>query len=178
MALVIRTSNSNAAIAGVRRALRETDPFEPFALLTMEAAWENRLNNGRVITWLFGVFSAIALFLAAIGLFSLIWQSVSQRMQEIGIRLALGATGRTIVSLFVRQVFVLASVGLVFGGAVSVAIGVLLKSVMKYALADARAVDPAVLGTATLVILGVTALACVWPARRATTVDPAAVLRD
>ena len=177
MALVIRTGNSDAAMAGVRRALRETDPSEPFALRTMEAAWEHRVNNGGAITWLFGVFSAIALFLAAIGLFSLIWQSVSQRLQEIGIRLALGASGRTIVSLFVRQVFVLASVGLVFGGTVSVAIGVLLKSVMKYALADARAADPAVLGTATFVILGVTALACIWPARRATRVDPAAILR-
>jgi len=178
MVLVIRTDNSNAVMAGVRRALRETDPSEPFALLTMEAAWENRIHNGRVITWLFGVFSAMALFLAAIGLFSLIWQSVSQRLQEIGIRLALGASDRAIVSLFVRQVFVLASLGLVFGGTVSVAIGGLLKSVTKYALVDARAADPAVLCTATLVILGVTALACVWPARRATTVDPAAVLRD
>jgi putative ABC transport system permease protein len=178
MVLAIRTGNSNAAMAGVRRALRETDPFEPFALLTMEAAWEHRLNNGRVITWLFGVFSAIALFLAAIGLFSLIWQSVSQRFKEIGIRLALGASNRSIVSLFVRQMFVLASIGLVSGGTVSVGIGVLMKSVMKYALVDAKAADPAVLGTATLVILGVTALACIWPARRATSVDPAAVLRD
>ena len=178
MALVIRTSNSNAAMAGVRRALRETDPFQPFALRTMEAAWEHRVNNGGAITWLFGVFSAIALFLAAIGLFGLIWQSVSQRFKEIGIRLALGASDRTIVSLFVRQVFVLASLGLVFGGTVSVAIGALLKSVMKYALVDARAAEPAVLGTATFVILGVTALACIWPARRATTVDPAAVLRN
>jgi putative ABC transport system permease protein len=136
------------------------------------------VNNGGAITWLFGVFSAIALFLAAIGLFGLIWQSVSQRFKEIGIRLALGASDRTIVSLFVRQVFVLASLGLVFGGTVSVAIGALLKSVMKYALVDARAAEPAVLGTATFVILGVTALACIWPARRATTVDPAAVLRN
>ena len=178
MVLVIRTGNSSAAMAGIRRALREADPFEPFELHTMEAVWENRLNNGRVITWLFGVFSAIALFLAAIGLFSLIWQSVSQRFKEIDIRIALGASGRTIVSLFVRQMFVLASLGLVFGGAASVGIGVLMKSVMKYALVDARAADPAVLGTATLVILGVTALACIWPARRATAVDPAAVLRD
>ena len=178
MVLVIRTNDSKAAMAGIRRALRETDPSEPFALLTMEAAWENRLHNGRVITWLFGTFSAVALFLAAIGLFSLIWQSVNHRLKEIGIRLALGASGRRIVSLFVRQVYVLASLGLVFGGAVSVAIGVLMKSVVKYALAEARAADPAVLGTATFVILGVTALACIWPARRATSVDPAAVLRD
>jgi putative ABC transport system permease protein len=178
MVLVIRTGNSSAAMAGIRRALREADPFEPFELRTMESIWENRLNNGRVITLLFGVFSAIGLFLAAIGLFSLIWQSVSQRFKEIGIRLALGASHRTIVSLFVRQMFVLASLGLVFGGTVSVGIGVLMKSVVKYALVDARAADPAVLGTATLVILGVTALACIWPARRATSVDPAAVLRD
>jgi len=173
----VRTNNSDAVMAGVRRALREADPDEPFALRTMEAAWEHRVNNGGAIGWLFGVFSAIALFLAAIGLFSLIWQSVSQRLQEIGIRLALGASERSIVSLVVRQVSVLACVGLALGGTISVGIGTLLKSVMKYALVDARAADPAILGTAVMVILGVTALACIWPARRATSVDPAAVLR-
>jgi putative ABC transport system permease protein len=178
MALAIRTSNANAAMAGVRRALRDADPSEPFALRTMEAAWEHRVNNGGAITWLFGVFSAIALFLAAIGLFGLVWQSVNQRRREIGIRVALGAGDLKIVSLFMRQVLVLACAGLMFGGAVSVGIGTMLQSVVKYALADARAADPTILATAAVVTLGVTGLACIWPVRRAIGVDPVAILRD
>jgi ABC-type antimicrobial peptide transport system permease subunit len=136
------------------------------------AFFGTRASN-RIITGLFAVFAAVALGLAAVGLYGLISYTVSQRRREIGVRLALGAPRGNILRLVLGQGLRLAALGL----AVGMLLGFGLARVMASALVGVSATDP-VTFTVVPAILGLVALAATAiPARRAARYDPAVVLR-
>jgi putative ABC transport system permease protein len=127
----------------------------------------------RVYTLLLVVFAALAVSLAAIGLYGVISYSVAQRTHELGIRLALGADRATILRLVLRQGLVLVSIGAAIGLAGSVAVLRALAGLMR----GIAPRDPATLAVVTVTLLAVALVACYVPARRAAHVDPMTALR-
>jgi putative ABC transport system permease protein len=125
---------------------------------------------------LLGAFAGLALLLAGVGIYGMISYSVTQRVQEIGIRMALGADKRNVVSLFVAQ-----ELRLVFAGIVVGAFGAWILtrtlSSLSHLLYGIPSSDPLTFATVSVVLASVAALAGYIPARRATNVDPIAVLR-
>jgi predicted permease len=163
-------------LPGLRRTLREVDASLPILRLETRAQYANRnflLAIVRVGAGIFGVFGAVALVLASIGVYGVKAYIVSRRTREIGIRMALGATPRSVVSLVVRDGLVLSGAGLAIGLGLSVLAAIAMRG-MVY---RANGVDP----TATVVafvILVSAALAASWiPAWRATRVAPVTALR-
>jgi putative ABC transport system permease protein len=122
---------------------------------------------------LFFVFAALALLLASIGLYAVIAHSVSQRMQEIGIRTAMGATAGDILALVFKQGMLPAGIGLAFGLVGSLGVVPILGS----QLVQVSAADPMTLAVASATLILSSALGCVLPARRAMQVDPVVALR-
>jgi putative ABC transport system permease protein len=122
---------------------------------------------------LFVTFAAIALLLASIGLYAVIAHSVGERTQEIGIRMAMGATAHDILALVFRQGAVPLAIGLVAGLAGSFAVNRVLKSL----LVQVSPADPISLAAASLMLIASAALGCWIPAHRATHVDPVVALR-
>lgn len=160
--------------AAVRREIYAVDPQLAVPALTpLDARLARAYVMERNITALFGSFALIALVLAAVGLYAVVAHGVSRRTREIGIRLAVGATRRDIVALFVRGGLAPAGVGLLVGLTMSVAVNQLLKS----QLAGVSPADPLALVVAAAVLV-VTAVLGGWlPARRAARVDPVIALK-
>jgi putative ABC transport system permease protein len=125
-------------------------------------------------TTIFGLLSAMALLLAAIGIYGVIAYEVTQRTQEIGVRLALGAQRLQIFKLIVGQGMKLTIVGISVGLAMSVAV----TRLMGRFLFRVKAADPLTIGVITLILAAVALLACYLPARRAMKVDPLVALRQ
>jgi ABC-type antimicrobial peptide transport system permease subunit len=130
-------------------------------------------TSWRLGATLFTVFGALALVLAAVGLYSVIAYSVAQRTHELGVRVALGAEVGDLVRLVLRQGMGLALVGVVLGGAIAFVVGRWVKPL----LFDVSPHDPLVFAGVAAVLLGVAALASLIPARRAGRVDPILALR-
>jgi ABC-type antimicrobial peptide transport system permease subunit len=139
----------------------------------METLVSASLGQRRFYMMLLGGFAALALILAAVGLYGVISYSVAQRTQEVGIRVALGASGSEVVAMVMRQGLRLAAAGL----AVGLVLALLLKNVLKGLLVGVSAADPATLAITALVLLLVAVLASYVPARRAARVDPMVALR-
>jgi predicted permease len=131
------------------------------------------LFNERLVARLFGLFGALGLTLAGIGLYGLLSYEVTRRTREIGIRTALGAQRRDVLRMVLRQGLVLVVVGAGMGGAVALGVTRLLESLL-YAV---RPTDPVTFGLVAGLLIAVGLLACVLPARRATQVDPMTALR-
>lgn len=174
--LTIRTrGNPLAVVAGVRQAIRASDPGIPvFDVYTMEEVrqkgfWEYRFFGG-----MFSVFGAIALFLAAIGLYGVLSYSVNQRVREIGVRVALGAQGGDVVGLVLRQGMILAGIGIGFG--LLFALGA--SQVVKSVLYDVSPTDPVSFAGISAVLATIAAFASWLPAQRALEVDPLEALRN
>ena len=123
--------------------------------------------------WLFGLFAAVALALAAIGVYGVISYSVSHRTHEIGIRMALGAKARDVMWLVVRQGMACALIGIAVG--LMAAYG--LTRLMKTLLFNVTATDPTTFVAISCLLIGIALLAAWLPARRATKVDPLIALR-
>ena len=128
----------------------------------------------RLFGYMFGIFGAAALFLAAVGVYGVLSFSVSQRTQEMGVRIALGAKGSDVRGLVVRQGLTLAATGVVLGlvGAFGVT------RVIQSLLYNVTATDPISFGGVALFLALVATLASYLPARRATNVDPIVALRN
>ncbi len=121
-----------------------------------------------------GLLAGLALLMASVGLYGVMAFSVNQRVREIGIRAALGATAENIIGLFVRQGFRLIAVGVVIGLGAGIGFALLLP---KLLFGGAGAIDPLTFGAVTLIFTIVALLACWLPARRAAKVDPMIALR-
>jgi predicted permease len=171
----IRTAGDPAAVAGlVRRELQALDPSVPFVrVVPMMDLIAPQLAPWRTGTFMFTLFGALGLALAAIGLYGVISFVVAQRTREMGVRIALGARRADVLALVLGQGGRLIAVGIVVGAAVAAASTRLFASMM-YGVSP---VDPVVyIGTAALLgIVGV--IAMIVPARRATRVDPLVALR-
>jgi putative ABC transport system permease protein len=131
------------------------------------------LVRPRFLSMLLGAFSAIALSLAAIGIYGVMAYSVAQRTQEIGVRVALGATTRNVLSMVVGEGLKMT----VFGLAVGLTGAVLLTRVMASLLFEVSATDPLTFVMVGISLTVVGLLACFVPARRAAKVDPMVALR-
>jgi ABC-type antimicrobial peptide transport system permease subunit len=133
-----------------------------------DATWRTRLSAD-----LLALFAALALLLAAIGLYGVMAQAVEQRTREIGVRMALGAERRNIFALVIGRAFAIALAGIVVG------IGLSLMSMrfLETLLFNVKPNDPTTLGVLAAVLLVVSLLASYVPARRATRVDPLTSLR-
>ena len=174
--LVIRTIGHPQAIAGaVKQQLREVDPDQGVAQVeTMEELVADSMAQSKAQTVLLGLFAAVALGLACIGIYGVLAYSVTQRTREIGVRLALGASPASAFRLIVREGLGLTLAGLCIGLVLSVALTRFLKDL----LFEVEPLDPAVLSGVVALLTLVAATACALPALRATRVDPAVVLRD
>jgi putative ABC transport system permease protein len=175
MTLVARTGgNPLDYVAAVRREVQALDQDQPIAsVYTMEQLMSESVARARFITMLLTIFAGVALVLATVGMYGVMTYSVTQRTHEIGIRMALGATTRAVLSMIVAEGLRLTLIGLAAGltGAL------LLTRVMASLLFEVRASDPI---TFVLVGIGLTVvglLACYVPARRAAKVDPMIALR-
>jgi putative ABC transport system permease protein len=173
--LVLRTKGDPVAIvAAVRREVQAVDPNIPITdVRTMREIVSGSVAGQRTNTFLVGVLAALALVLAVIGVYGVMAYSVAQRTQEIGVRLALGATGRDVLVMVLRNGGRLVLVGIVVGAAAALAFTRFIVG-MLYGVAATDGLTFAVAGT-TLALVALAA--CYIPARRATRVDPIQALR-
>ena len=175
VAVIVRTPGGmRAAVPLIRQAVLELDADIPvFNVRTMDELLAQRRWQYRIFGGMFAVFAAIALLLAAVGLYAVMAYSVTQRTQEIGVRMVLGAPPREVVWLFLRRAFVLVAIGLTIGMSGAFGVGRLLQSL----LVQSTGRDVPVLLSISLLMIVVAVTACVWPARRATRLNPVAALR-
>ena len=173
--LVVRAASDPLALVPfLRQALLNVDHDIPLDnVMTMEARVSASVAAPRFYAMLLGLFAALALGLAAVGLYGVLSYNVSQRHREIGVRMALGAERGDILRLVVRQGLVLALVGVAIG--VAGAFGV--TRFLKALLFGITPTDPATYAGICVLLLAVAFAACWVPARRATRVDPMAALR-
>lgn len=172
----IRTVGDPAAVAAaIRSAIRASDATLPmFSIRTMEEVRTMGFWQYRLFGYMFGIFGAAALFLAAVGVYGVLSFSVSQRTQEMGVRIALGAQGSDVRGLVVRQGLTLAATGVVLGLAGAFGITRVIQSLLY----NVTATDPISFGGVSVFLALIAALASYIPARRATAVDPIVALRD
>lgn len=171
----MRTRIPPAGLAhAVRREVQALDPDLPmYGPMTLENRLERFWDN-RFYGTLFLIFAVIALLLASIGLYTVVAHAVTQRTQEIGIRMAVGATTRHVLRLVLRQGMVPLAIGLTAGLATSLVVNRVLKSM----LVEVSPADPATLVAASAVLITAAILGCAIPARRAMRVDPVVALRN
>lgn len=159
----------------VRRELSLMDPDVPLTdIETMEGYVDQALAGSRAMGRLLTVFSAVALFLSAIGIFGVMSFSVVQRLREIGIRMALGAKGGDVVRMVSRQGLNLSLMGVALGLVAAFGLTRLMASLL-YGVSPA---DPITFGGVAVFLVAVSFLATWIPAQRATRVDPVIVLRE
>jgi putative ABC transport system permease protein len=178
MTLVIRTSGDPLqVVAAARNEVRSVDPDQPVAnVRTMEKIVAASVARPRVNMLLLGIFAAVALVLAAVGLYGVISYSVGQRAHEIGIRMALGAKRSDVLGMVLRQGMTLVAAGLAAGLAVALIMSRMLASLSSL-LYEVSATDPVILAGVVLVLAAAATVACTLPALKATRVDPVTALR-
>lgn len=174
--VVVRTSLApTRAIDGLREALEEADPMASRgAIGRLDEYTALGTLPQRIAAGLTSALGLLALLLSGLGIYGVVSFAVARQTREIGVRMALGADGRTIVGRVLRGGMMLALPGLLLGGVASVALGGLLRSL----LLDLSPHDPVALGAVSVLLLGVVMLAAGIPAARAARVDPAESLRS
>jgi predicted permease len=174
--LIVRSSSDSSRITPlVREEMRAIEPDLPlFQIQTMDALLAQLRFSFRVFGSMFGIFAVIALALSAVGLYAVTAYSVSQRTQEIGVRMALGAQSQQVLWLVMGRALLQLGIGLPIGVAGAFAVGQLMQSV----LAQTSGRDPLTIAGIAVVMCVVSLAACFWPARRATRLDPVAALRN
>jgi putative ABC transport system permease protein len=175
MSFVVRTSvDPESMFAATRASMHDVDPNLPLARLeTLSAHVDKSVAERRFYVLLLGLFAAVALALAAVGIFGVLSFLVAQRTREIGIRMALGADRPSVVRLVLRQTFLLAGAGAIVGSLA----GVGLTGLMRTMLFDITPTDPATFAVVDVGLLLIATLAAWVPTRRAALVDPTEALR-
>jgi putative ABC transport system permease protein len=174
--LVVRAAGDPLKLANaVRQQVWAIDANMPVVdVMSMERRLAESVAPRRFQMLLFGAFAAVALALAAVGVYGVISHSVSRRTHEIGVRMALGAQSRDVLLMVIRQGITLAMAGVAIGLAIALA----LTRMMAGLLFKVEATDPATFALITLLLVFVALIACYIPARRATKVDPLVALRN
>jgi putative ABC transport system permease protein len=175
MALALRTTLAPEAVtATVRRELAQIDRDIPvYNVQTMKTYLARNVEQPRLSLVLLTGLGSLALLLALIGIYGVVSYSVAQRTQEIGVRMALGATRRSVFRLVVGHTMILVAIGIVLG----IAGGLALSSVMRTLLYEVSARDPWTFAAIAAILASVGLAASIVPARRATLVDPLVALR-
>jgi len=175
VSVVIRTVGDPKALApAVAQAVERFDPGLPvYGVESMQEQVAKSLVLARLVSWFLGVFAILAVVIAAVGLYGLISYSVTARTREIAIRMAMGASRESTLSLLARQGLSVTAVGLVAGLAVGLAVGRVVSSLLY----GVGGFDVLTFTTVPVVLLLVSCIAILLPARRATKVDPVAALR-
>jgi putative ABC transport system permease protein len=175
MTILVRTSGDPlSVVSALHTELQQLHREQPTAsVATMAQLLADSLSRARFTMLLLGIFAAVALLLAAVGIYGLIAYSVTQRTQELGIRIALGAQRHDVLRLVLRHGTRLTLLGLALGIAAALAITRLLASL----LFGISATDPLTFAGVAALLAFVALLACFIPARRATRVDPIVALR-
>ncbi len=173
--LVVRATGDPLQIArATEAAVHRVDPDQAVSdVQTMETVFSDSVSSPRFQAILLLVFAALAIALAMIGVYGVVSYSVSQRINEIGIRLALGAHSTDVFRLVLREALILSTIALGLGLLCSLALGRVLESL----LFEVTPTDPVTLASVCLLVLAVSTLAAALPARRATRIDPIVALR-
>jgi putative ABC transport system permease protein len=176
MAVVLRTTGDPTALANsARAAVSAIDPNQPVARVrTMEEVLNTSVASRRFHMFLVGVFAALAVTLAVVGLYAVVSFSVAERVQEMGVRLALGARPSDLLTLVLREGLTLVLAGVCVGVGAAFA----LTRYLETMLFGVDAHDPATFVLAPLILFAAGLLGCLAPARRAMRVDPATALRS
>jgi len=175
MCLVIRTAaDPQSLVRDVRQAVWRLDDSLPlYEVATMEQKLSDSLASQRSWLLLLSFFAAVALLLAAVGTYGVLSYTVSQRIQELGVRMAMGAGRMTVLGLVTRQGMTLVLLGVALGLAGAVALSRLISGLLY----EVGATDPATFAAVAAFIISVALPACYIPARRAASVDPLEALR-
>jgi putative ABC transport system permease protein len=173
--LVVRAGGDPGRITSlVREEMRAIEPDLPlFSIQTMDQLLAQQRWPFRVFGTMFAIFAVIALVLSAVGLYAVTAYSVTQRTAEIGVRMALGAQSKQVMWLVLRRALVQLAIGVPLGIAGAFGVGRLLQIL----LVQTSSRDPLTIGSIALLMITVSVAACVWPARRATRLDPVTALR-
>ncbi|HEV3218257.1 MAG TPA: ABC transporter permease [Candidatus Acidoferrales bacterium] len=173
--LVRAQQNPNAIVKQLIDDVHAIDPEQPVARIrTLDQLRQQSLAPPRLTSTLLGLFAMLALVITAAGIAGVMGLAVNQRIKEIGIRMALGASGRSVLQLFLGRGLLPVTIGLAIGLAGALA-GTRILSGLLFGVEPN---DPLTLTGVALLLLGVAAVACYAPARRATRVDPLAALRS
>jgi putative ABC transport system permease protein len=174
LSVVVRAQvDPGTLIPAMNQVVREINPQLPTSFRTLEQVFSSSLDARRFSLVIFGVFAAVALLLAIMGIYGVISYTVTQQTKEIGIRIALGAQTGDVLKLVLGQGLVLALIGIVIGLVASLALTRLMSSLLY----GVSATDPITFLVISLLLAGVALLASYIPARRATRVDPMIALR-
>jgi putative ABC transport system permease protein len=175
MDIIVKTnSNPMALVPAIKREVQQIDPDQPLGpVATLESLLDESLAPRRVNAVLLGTFSAVGLLLGVIGLYGVMSYTVSQRTQEIGVRIALGAQEGDVLKLILGEGMLLALAGTALG--IVGAFG--LTRLMSSMLFGISAADPLTYSSISLLIIVVALLACYLPARRAAKLSPMLALR-
>jgi len=166
---------SESIVPSIRAAVAAVDPAVPiYDVLTLDDRISHAMARPRFNATLFGAFASAALLLAAIGVYGVLSYSVSSRLREIGVRVALGADARRVIRLVLGAGLRLAGIG----AAIGIAAALALTRLMQGLLVGVAASDPRIIATGAIVMLVVAAAAAWLPAHRASAVDPIVVLRE
>ncbi|TAM80888.1 MAG: ABC transporter permease [Acidobacteria bacterium] len=175
MQLAVRTAaDPDSIVSAVRAQVRATDPGQPlYHVATLEQTLSESLAPRRFNMFLLGIFAAIALALATIGIYGVMAFSVAQRTREIGIRMALGAERKEVLRLVISQGLGLALLGVAIGIVGALALTRFLASLLY----GVKPTDPLTFVAVPIILIVVALAACYIPARRAAKVDPMVALR-
>ena len=175
VSIIARAEGDRAAIvSALRESVRAIDPDLPgYYVRTLDEVLANSRSRQSMLGSVFALVAGIALLLASIGLYAVTEHGVTERTQEIGIRVALGARSPQVVWLFVRRTLLQVVIGLFLGLAGAIAVG----RALEQFLVRTPPTDPLALGVVSVLLIAVATAASVWPATRAARVDPVVALR-
>ncbi len=174
--LIVRTDvEPSSVLEAIRAEVAAIDPGQPiYAIRTLDEAFAGQFAPQRFALAMLTAFAALALTLAAVGIYGVVSYAVADRTREIGVRMALGAGRTEVRRLMVRQALLPVAIGLGIGLGLAIVVGMGMTSVLY----EVSGTDPLTLGVVGFLLGGVAALASFLPARRASVVDPVVALRE